>query len=65
MTGVQTCALPIYQPTRLGFKGPLGVWSDFKTENYYMENLIGEEKISGWVNLVALGVLTVLLAGVF
>lgn len=53
------------QPARLGFKGPLGVWSDFKTENYYMENLIGEEKISGWVNLVALGILTVLLAGVF
>ena len=41
------------------------MWSDFKTENYYMENLIGEEKISGWVNLVALGILTVLLAGVF
>ena len=50
---------------RLGFKGPLGIWSDFKTSNYYMENLIGETRISGWINLVALGILVILLAGVF
>jgi ech hydrogenase subunit A len=51
-------------PTRLGFKGPLGVWSEFKTANYYMENLIGENRISNWVNLVALGILIILLVGV-
>lgn len=50
---------------RLGFKGPLGLWSEFKTTNYYMENLIGETRISGWINLVALGILVILLAGVF
>ncbi|NLW80609.1 MAG: NADH-quinone oxidoreductase subunit L [Desulfovibrionales bacterium] len=50
---------------RLGFKGPLGVWADFKTTNYYMENLIGETRISSWINLVAVGILIILLAGVF
>lgn len=49
---------------RLGFKGPIGIWADYKTTNYYMENLIGEERISGWLNLVAVGILTILLAGV-
>ncbi|NCD25133.1 MAG: NADH-quinone oxidoreductase subunit L, partial [Deltaproteobacteria bacterium] len=48
----------------LGFKGPLGLWAEFKTANYYMENLIGEGRISGWINLVAVGILTILLAGV-
>jgi ech hydrogenase subunit A len=50
---------------RLGFKGPLGVWSEFKTTNYYMENIIGESRITGWINLVAIGILIILLAGVF
>jgi len=50
---------------KLGFKGPLGVWAEFKTTNYYMENLIGEARITGWINLVAIGVLIILLAGVF
>ncbi len=50
---------------RMGFKGPLGIWSEFKTSNYYMENIIGETRISGWINLVALGILFILLAGVF
>lgn len=49
----------------LGFKGPLGVWVDFKTTNYYMEDLIGETRITTWVNLAAIGILTILLAGVF
>lgn len=48
----------------LGFRGPLGLWAEFKTANYYMENLIGEGRISGWINLVAVGILTILLAGV-
>lgn len=52
-------------PRKLGFKGPLGVWAEFKTTNYYMENLIGEARITGWINLVAIGVLIILLAGVF
>jgi ech hydrogenase subunit A len=50
---------------RQGFKGPLGIWSEFKTTNYYMENLIGETRISAWINLVAIGILIILLAGVF
>lgn len=50
---------------RLGFKGPLGIWSEFKTTNYYMDNLIGETRISTWINLVAVGILIILLAGVF
>lgn len=50
---------------RLGFRGPLGVWADFKTTNYYMENIIGETRITTWINLVAIGILTILLAGVF
>lgn len=50
---------------KLGFKGPLGVWADFKTSNWYMENLIGESRITGWINLVAIGILIILLAGVF
>jgi ech hydrogenase subunit A len=50
---------------RLGFKGPLGVWSEFKTTNYYMENIIGESRITAWINLVAIGILIILLAGVF
>jgi len=50
---------------KLGFKGPLGVWAEFKTTNYYMENLIGEARITGWINLVAIGILIILLAGVF
>lgn len=49
---------------RLGFKGPLGVWADFKTANYYMENIIGESRITTWINLVAVGLLVILLAGV-
>ena len=49
---------------RLGFKGPLGVWAEFKTTNYYMEKLIGEERISTWINLAAVGILIILLAGV-
>lgn len=52
-------------PRRLGFKGPLGVWSEFKTTNYYMENIIGESRITAWINLVAIGILIILLAGVF
>jgi ech hydrogenase subunit A len=48
----------------LGFKGPLGVWAEFKTTNYYMEKLIGEERISTWINLAAVGILIILLAGV-
>lgn len=52
-------------PRKLGFKGPLGVWAEFKTTNYYMDNLIGEARITGWINLVAIGVLIILLAGVF
>lgn len=52
-------------PRRLGFKGPLGVWSEFKTTNYYMENIIGESRITGWINLIAIGILIILLAGVF
>lgn len=50
---------------KLGFKGPLGIWADFKTSNWYMENLIGESRITGWINLVAIGILIILLAGVF
>jgi ech hydrogenase subunit A len=50
---------------RLGFKGPLGIWAEFKTTNYYMDNLIGETRISTWINLVAIGILIILLAGVF
>ncbi|KAF5050769.1 hypothetical protein DSECCO2_425950 [anaerobic digester metagenome] len=50
---------------KLGFKGPLGVWADFKTSNWYMESLIGESRITGWINLVAIGILIILLAGVF
>ncbi|GAB1410153.1 proton-conducting transporter membrane subunit [Desulfovibrionales bacterium] len=49
---------------RLGFKGPLGLWADFTATNYYMENLIGEDRISTWVNVMALGILLILLAGV-
>jgi len=52
-------------PRRLGFKGPLGVWSEFKTTNYYMENIIGESRITGWINLIAIGILIILLAGEF
>ncbi len=50
---------------KLGFKGPLGIWADFKTSNWYMESLIGESRITGWINLVAIGILIILLAGVF
>ncbi|NLY42177.1 MAG: NADH-quinone oxidoreductase subunit L [Desulfovibrionales bacterium] len=49
---------------RLGFNGPLGQWAEFTSTNYYMENLIGEGRISTWVNVVALGILVILLAGV-
>ena len=50
---------------KLGFKGPLGIWCDFKTTNYYMENIIGEKRITTWINLVAIGILIILLAGGF
>ena len=57
--------LVIEELRKLGFKGPLGIWADFKTSNWYMESLIGESRITGWVNLVAIGILIILLAGVF
>lgn len=51
-------------PRRLGFKGPLGIWAEFKASNYYLESLIGETRISSWINLIAIGILIILLAGV-
>ncbi|BDV00258.1 oxidoreductase [Thermodesulfomicrobium sp. WS] len=51
-------------PRRIGFKGPLGQWSDFTTSNYYMDQWIGEGRITGWINLVSTGILIILLTGV-
>jgi ech hydrogenase subunit A len=59
MSGIQSD-----DPNTIGFVGPLKQWVDFKAGNYYLKNFIGEEKITGWINLIAVGILIVLLAGV-
>jgi len=59
MSGIQSA-----DPNTIGFVGPLKQWVDFKAGNYYLKNFIGEEKITGWINLIAVGILIVLLAGV-
>jgi hypothetical protein len=51
-------------PNKIGFVGPLKQWVDFKAGNYYLEPFIGEKKISFSINMISIGILIVLLAGV-
>jgi ech hydrogenase subunit A len=51
-------------PDKIGFVGPLRQWVDFKAGNYYLEPFIGEKKISHSINMISIGILIVLLAGV-
>jgi ech hydrogenase subunit A len=51
-------------PDKIGFVGPLRQWADFKATNYYLKAFIGEKKISHSINMISIGILIVLLAGV-
>jgi ech hydrogenase subunit A len=51
-------------PDKIGFVGPLRQWADFKASNYYLDPFIGEKKISHSINMISIGILIVLLAGV-
>lgn len=59
MSGIQ-----LKQDDKYGFDGPLVGFVPFKTGNYYLRNYIGEEKIGTGVNIVAIGIIIIIMAGV-
>lgn len=42
------------------FRSHLNSWKDYTAANIYMQDIIGEEKISYWINIVSLVILIVL-----
>ena len=48
---------------KLGFNGPLNVFVENRSSNYYLEAWFGEEKLTGKLNTIALVLLVVMLGG--
>ncbi|MFP4168219.1 MAG: NADH-quinone oxidoreductase subunit L [Desulfonatronovibrionaceae bacterium] len=60
MSGIQ-----LREGEQFGFNGPLGIFVPFKSGNYYLRDYIGEERILTGINIVGIGIIIILMAGVF
>ena len=50
---------------KYGFKGPMNSFVSFCAANFYLNDYIGEKKLVTAINIVAIGILVVIMAGVF
>lgn len=60
MSGIQ-----LKEGEKFGFNGPLGGFVPFAAGNYYLRDYIGEERIGTGINIVGIGIIIILMAGVF
>ena len=51
--------------TQPKFRSHLNNWKDYVPANIYMQHFIGEDKISYWINSIALIILIVLFGEVY
>lgn len=54
------CGEQYHDKTKARFRGHLNQWQDYIPANVYMQDILGENKLSYWVNIVAVIIIIVL-----